>query len=133
MARKRERWRRHQAKLDPRRLVFIDETWAKTNMTRTHGRCARGERLLASVPHGHWKTMTFVAALRCDRIDAPLVLDQPMNGEWFLAYVEQSLVPTLNRGDVVIMDNLSSHKGCAVRQAIRKAGARPAKRRRGLT
>ena len=123
MARKRERWRRHQAKLDPRRLVFIDETWAKTNMTRTHGRCARGERLLASVPHGHWKTMTFVAALRCDRIDAPLVLDQPMNGEWFLAYVEQSLLPTLKRGDVVIMDNLGSHKGRAVRQAIRKAGA----------
>ena len=97
MASKRERWRRHQAKLDPRRLVFIDETWAKTNMTRTHG--------------------------RCDRIDAPLVLDQPMNGEWFLAYVEQSLLPTLKRGDVVIMDNLGSHKGRAVRQAIRKAGA----------
>ena len=123
MARKRERWKRHQARIDPRRLVFIDETWAKTNMTRTHGRCARGQRLLASVPHGHWKTMTFVAALRCDRIDAPLVLDQPMNGEWFLAYVEQSLVPTLKAGDVVIMDNLGSHKGRAVRQAIRKAGA----------
>jgi len=123
VARKRERWKRHQARIDPRRLVFIDETWAKTNMTRTHGRCARGQRLLASVPHGHWKTMTFVAALRCDRIDAPLVLDQPMNGEWFLAYVEQSLVPTLKAGDVVIMDNLGSHKGRAVRQAIRKAGA----------
>ncbi len=123
MARKRERWKRYQGRLDPRRLVFIDETWAKTNMTRTHGRCARGERLLASVPHAHWKTMTFVAALRHDRIDAPLVLDQPMNGEWFLAYVEQSLVPTLNAGDVVIMDNLGSHKGPAVRQAIRKAGA----------
>ena len=123
MARKRERWKRHQARLDPRRLVFIDETWAKTNMTRTHGRCARGQRLLAPVPHGHWKTMTFVAALRCDRIDAPLVLDQPMNGEWFRTYVEQSLVPTLKAGDVVIMDNLGSHKGRAVRQAIRKAGA----------
>jgi transposase len=123
VARKRERWKRYQGRLDPYRLVFIDETWAKTNMTRTHGRCARGERLLASVPHGHWKTMTFVAALRCDRIDAPLVLDQPMNGEWFLAYVEHSLVPTLSPGDVVIMDNLGSHKGRAVRQAIRKAGA----------
>ena len=123
MARKRERWKRYQGRLDPYRLVFIDETWAKTNMTRTHGRCARGERLLAPVPHGHWKTMTFVAALRCDRIDAPLVLDQPMNGEWFLAYVEQSLVPTLKVGDVVIMDNLGSHKGQAVRRAIRKAGA----------
>ena len=123
MARKRERWRRHQARLDPRRLVFIDETWAKTNMTRTHGRCPRGQRLVAKVPHGHWKTLTFLAALRCDRIDAPFVLDGPINGEWFRAYVEQLLVPTLQPGDVVIMDNLGSHKGKAVRQAIRKAGA----------
>ncbi len=123
MARKRERWRRHQAKLDPRRLVFIDETWAKTNMTRTHGRCARGERLVDRVPHGHWKTMTFLAALRCDRIDAPFVLDGPINGEWFLAYVQQLLIPTLSPGDVVIMDNLGSHKGKAVRRAIRRAGA----------
>jgi transposase len=123
VARKRERWRRHQAKLDPRRLVFIDETWAKTNMTRTHGRCARGERLVDRVPHGHWKTMTFLAALRCDRIDAPFVLDGPINGEWFLAYVQQLLIPTLSPGDVVIMDNLGSHKGKAVRRAIRRAGA----------
>jgi transposase len=103
--------------------VFIDETWAKTNMTRTHGRCAKGRRLVAKVPHGHWKTMTFVAALRCDAITAPVVLDQPINGEWFRAYVEQALVPTLKPGDVVVMDNLGSHKGQAVRQAIRKAGA----------
>ena len=123
MARKRERWKRHQARLDPRRLVFIDETWAKTNMTRTHGRCARGQRLVDRVPHGHWKTMTFLAALRCDRIDAPFVLDGPINGEWFLAYVQQLLIPTLSPGDVVIMDNLGSHKGKAVRRAIRKAGA----------
>lgn len=123
MARKRERWKRHQARLDPRRLVFIDETWAKTNMTRTHGRCARGQRLVDRVPHGHWKTMTFLAALRCDRIDAPFVLDGPINGEWFLAYVQQLLVPTLSPGDVVIMDNLGSHKGRAVRRAIRQAGA----------
>ena len=123
MARKRERWRRHQARLDPRRLVFIDETWAKTNMTRTHGRCARGQRLVDRVPHGHWKTMTFLAALRCDRIDAPFVLDGPINGEWFLAYVQQLLIPTLSPGDVVIMDNLGSHKGKAVRRAIRQAGA----------
>jgi len=123
VARKRERWRRHQARLDPRRLVFIDETWAKTNMTRTHGRCARGKRLVDRVPHGHWKTMTFLAALRCDRIDAPFVLDGPINGAWFLAYVEQMLVPTLKPGDVVVMDNLGSHKGKAVRRAIRKAGA----------
>ena len=123
MARKRARWRRWQSRLDPSRLVFIDETWAKTNMTRTHGRCLRGERLVAKVPHGRWKTLTFIAALRCDAITAPLVLDQPINGEWFLAYVEQALVPTLKPGDVVVMDNLGSHKGRGVRQAIRKARA----------
>jgi len=123
VARKRDRWRRHQARLDPRRLVFIDETWAKTNMTRTHGRCARGRRLVDKVPHGHWKTLTFLAALRCDAITAPFVLDGPINGEWFLAYVEQVLVPTLRPGDVVVMDNLGSHKGKAVRRAIRRAGA----------
>ncbi len=123
MARKRERWKRYQARLDPRRLVFIDETWAKTNMTRTHGRCAKGQRLVAKVPHGHWKTLTFLAALRCDAITAPFVLDGPINGDWFLAYVEQVLVPTLKPGDVVVMDNLGSHKGKAVRRAIRQAGA----------
>ena len=124
MARKRERWKRYQARLDPRRLVFIDETWAKTNMTRTHGRCAKGQRLVDKVPHGHWKTLTFLAALRCDAITAPFVLDGPINGDWFLAYVEQVLVPTLKPGDVVVMDNLGSHKGKAVRRAIRQAGAR---------
>ena len=123
MARKRERWKRHQARLDPRRLVFIDETWAKTNMTRTHGRCPKGQRLVAKVPHGHWKTLTFLAALRHDAITAPFVLDGPINGDWFLAYVEQVLAPTLKPGDVVVMDNLGSHKGKAVRRAIRKAGA----------
>jgi len=105
-------------------LVFIDETWAKTNMTRTHGRCARGQRLVAKVPHGHWQTLTFVAALRVDRITAPCVLDGPINAASFLAYVEQTLVPTLKRGDIVVMDNLGSHKGVAVRRAIRKAGAK---------
>ena len=123
MARKRERWKRYQARLDPRRLVFIDETWAKTNMTRTHGRCAKGQRLVDKVPHGHWKTLTFLAALRCDALTAPFVLDGPINGDWFLAYVEQVLVPTLKPGDVVVMDNLGSHKGKAVRRAIRQAGA----------
>jgi len=123
VARKRVRWKRHQARLDPRRLVFIDETWAKTNMTRTHGRALRGRRLVDKVPHGHWKTLTFLAALRCDAITAPFVLDGPINGEWFLAYVEQVLVPTLSPGDVVVMDNLGSHKGKAVRRAIRNAGA----------
>jgi len=123
VARKRERWRRHQGRLDPRRLVFIDETWAKTNMTRTHGRCARGQRLVDRVPHGHWKTLTFLAALRCDRIDAPFVLDGPINGEAFQLYVEKILAPALRPGDVVIMDNLGSHKGKAARAAIRARGA----------
>ena len=100
MARKRVRWRRHQGKLDPRRLVFIDETWAKTNMTRTHGRAQRGVRLLAKVPHGHWRTSTFLAALRVDAITAPCVVDGPINGATFLAYVEQILVPTLSPGDI---------------------------------
>lgn len=123
MARKRVRWKRYQARLDPRRLVFIDETWAKTNMTRTHGRALRGQRLVDKVPHGHWKTLTFLAALRCNAITAPFVLDGPINGEWFLAYVEQVLVPTLSPGDVVVLDNLGSHKSKAVRRAIRRAGA----------
>ena len=92
-------------------------------MTRTHGRCAKGQRLVAKVPHGHWKTQTFLAALRHDGITAPFVLDGPINGDWFLAYVEQMLVPTLKPGDVVVMDNLGSHKGKAVRRAIRQAGA----------
>jgi transposase len=124
VARRRVSWKRYQGRLDPRRLVFIDETWAKTNMTRTHGRCRRGERLRAKVPHGHWKTLTFLAALRHDRIDAPAVIDGPINGRSFLAYVEQFLVPTLKPGDVVILDNLGSHKGEAVRKAIRAVGAK---------
>jgi transposase len=124
VARRRERWKRHQGKLDPSRLVFIDETWAKTNMTRTHGRCPRGKRLLAKAPHGHWRTLTFLAALRCNRIEAPCVIDGPINGRSFLAYVEQLLVPTLAPGDIVIMDNLGSHKALAVRKAIRTAGAK---------
>ena len=93
-------------------------------MTRRHGRCARGQRLVAKVPHGRWRTLTFLAALRCDRIDAPCVIDGPINGRSFLAYVEQFLVPTLAPGDIVIMDNLGSHKGEAIRASIRTAGAR---------
>ena len=93
-------------------------------MTRTHGWAPRGERLVAKVPHGHWKTATFLAALRHDRIDAPCLFDGPINGERFLAYVEQALVPTLKPGDVVVLDNLGSHKGKQVRQAIRAAGAK---------
>jgi len=93
-------------------------------MTRTHGRSLRGTRLLARVPHGHWQTLTFLAALRHDRISAPCVFDGPIDGVSFLAYTEQILVPTLGRGDIVIMDNLGSHKGVAVRRAIQSAGAR---------
>lgn len=93
-------------------------------MLRTHGRCRRGERLKAKAPHGHWKTLTFIAALRHDRIDAPCVLDGPINGTSFIAWVEQFLVPTLKPGDIVILDNLGSHEGEAVRKAIRAAGAR---------
>jgi transposase len=93
-------------------------------MTRSHGRCPRGKRLIAKVPHGHWRTLTFLAALRCDRIEAPCVIDGPINGRSFLAYIEQFLVPTLSPGDIVIMDNLGSHKSQAVRRAIRVAGAK---------
>ena len=105
-------------------MVFIDETWAKTNMARRHGRCARGTRLIAKVRQRRWRTLTFLAALRCDRITAPCVIDGPINGTSFRAYVEQFLVPTLSRGDVVIMDNLGSHKSQAVRELIRAAGAK---------
>jgi transposase len=105
-------------------LVFIDETWSKTNMTRTHGRCPVGQRLVEKVPHGHWKTLTVVAALRSDRITAPCVFDGPINGASFLAYVTQVLAPTLAPGDIVVMDNLGSHKSVEVRRAIRAAGAK---------
>jgi transposase len=124
IVRRRAWWKRHQSKIDPARLVFIDETWAKTNMTRTHGWWRRGAPLRAQVPYGHWRTMTFLAALRHDRITAPCVIDGPINGESFRAYVEQMLVPTLQPGDIVVMDNLGSHKGQAIRKAIRAAGAR---------
>jgi transposase len=93
-------------------------------MTRTHGRCLRGKRLIADAPQGRWRTLTFLAALRADRIDAPCVIDGPINGQIFLTYVEQVLVPTLSPGDIVIIDNLGSHKGKAVRRAIRAAGAK---------
>jgi len=145
VARYRARWKRYQLNIDPKRLVFIDETWAKTNMAPIRGWFARGQRLKAKVPHGHWKTMTFLAALRHDRIDAPFVFDGPINGESFLLYVERVLVPTLLAGDIVVMDNLDvervlvptllagdivvmdnlgSHKSQAVRKAIRAVGAR---------
>src|SRR6202142_695075 len=124
VARRRRQWKQHQNKVPARRLIFIDETWAKTNMTRPHGRCARGQRLIAKVPHGHRKTLTFVAGLRCDGVVAPCVFDGPIDGESFLAWVVQFLVPALRAGDIVVMDNLSSHKNKAVRHAIRAVGAK---------
>ncbi|MBA2113796.1 IS630 family transposase ISRm10-1 [Planctomycetes bacterium FF15] len=110
--------------IDPRRLVFIDETGVNTKMTRTYGRSRRGSRVVAKVPHGHWKTTTFLAALRDEGLTAPTVIDDPMNGDLFLAYVQQQLVPTLKPGDVVVMNNLASHKRAGVREAIETAGAR---------
>ncbi|WP_321381494.1 IS630 family transposase [Rhizobium sp.] len=123
VARFRARWKTHQHRLDPDRLVFIDETWVKTNMTRTCGWSQRGEPLIAKVPHGHWKTLTFLAGLRRDSIVAPCVLDGPINSIAFTAWVQQSLVPTLKPRDIVILDNLGSHKGKPVRDAIRDVGA----------
>lgn len=108
----------------PERLVFIDETWTKTNMAPLRGWAPRGRRLTSKVPHGRWETTTFLAALRHDRIDAPWLLEGPIDGESFRTYVEKVLVPTLRRGDIVIMDNLGSHRGKAVRQLIRAAGAK---------
>ena len=117
-------WFEGQLDLDPERLVFIDETGASTNMARLHGRAPRGQRLRAALPHGHWKTTTFVGALRLSGMTAPMVLDGPMTGEWFLAYARQVLAPTLRPGDVVILDNLPAHKGTAVREAVEATGAR---------
>ena len=121
---RREDWFEGQLDLDPERLVFIDETWASTNMARRYGRAPRGQRLRMSIPHGHWKTTTFVGALRLTGMTAPMVLDGPINSRAFQAYVDQVLVPELKPGDVVIMDNLGSHRGKRVRQAIRQAGAK---------
>ena len=120
----REEWKRNQGKLDPAKLVFIDETGATTKMARRYGRCLKGQRLLCKEPFGHWKTTSFTAALRHDGITAPLVLDGSMNGEIFRAYVEQFLVPTLKKDDIVIMDNLPSHKVAGIREAIENAGAK---------
>lgn len=124
MAQRRTAWRFWQAHLHPHRLVFIDETGATTKMTRTRGRAFRGRRVVAKVPHGHWKTTTFVGALRATGMTAPLIIDGPINGEVFLAYVQQHLAPTLRPGDTVILDNLSSHKRAGVREAIEAVGAR---------
>lgn len=124
IARKRARWKARQGSIDRKRLVFIDETWAKTNMAPLRGWAARGQRLIGRAPFGHWNTMTFVAALRHDGIVAPWVIDGPINGESFRTWVEQVLVPELRPDDIVVMDNLGSHKAPAIRQAIRAAGAK---------
>lgn len=124
MADARAEWKAWQLSLDPTKLVFIDETGTATNMARRRGRCPRGERLVAAVPHGHWKTTTLVAGLRHDGITAPLVIDCPMNGVIFKAYVEQMLAPTLSPGDIVIMDNLASHKVSGVQEAVEARGAK---------
>jgi len=112
-----------QQSLDPKRLVFIDETGANTKMTRAYGRCPIGQRLICKTPWGHWKTTTFLCGLRCDGLVAPWVLDGPMNGDAFRVYVQQVLGPTLSPGDIVVMDNLASHKVAGIRQAIEERGA----------
>lgn len=119
----RTAWADNQSKLDPERLVFIDETGTSTNMVRLRGRAPSGERLVGKVPHGHWKTTTFVAGLRSNALTAPCAIDGPMNGDAFLAHAEQVLVPTLKPGDIVVMDNLSSLKLPAIRNAIEAVGA----------
>ena len=119
----RQAWFDGQLDLDPSKLVFIDETGASTKMARLRGRSKKGERCRVGVPHGHWKTTTFTAGLRLDGLSAPMVLDGPMNGEAFLAYVEQVLVPELRTGDIVVMDNLPAHKVTGVRTAIENVGA----------
>ena len=124
IARRRAQWTKAQSKIGPERLVFIDETWTRTNMAPLRGWAPRGTRLFAKVPHGRWKTQTFIAALRHDRIEAPWLLNGPINGECFKTYVEKVLAPTLAAGDLVIMDNLGSHKGKAIRRAIRSVGAK---------
>jgi putative transposase len=124
VARRRVQWLAYQKRVDPARLVFIDETWTKTNMAPLRGWAPVGQPIRAKVPNGHWKTMTFIAALRHDGITAPWLIDGPINGERFRLYVETVLVPSLKPGDIVIMDNLGSHKGKAVRRAIRSAAAK---------
>jgi transposase len=120
---KRRDWFASQLDLDPAKLVFVDETGASTSLARKHGRCRRGRRLRAAVPHGHYKTITLVAGLRLRGLAAPRVYDRPMNAALFEEWVEKCLVPTLSQGDIVVMDNLPAHKGVRVEQLIKSAGA----------
>jgi transposase len=123
VARARRRWMREQGRVDPARLVFIDETCTDTKMVRLCGRSPRGERLIGYAPHRHWRTVTFVASLRQRGITSPFMLEDAMKGPMFLAYVKQCLVSTLKRGDIVAMDNLLVHGVAGVKQAIEAAGA----------
>jgi transposase len=123
IAEARRAWTELQPKLDPSRLVFLDETWTTTAMARTHGRAPRGERLVCAAPYGHWNTTTFLCGLRTSGLVAPLVLDGAINGAAFLAYIEQFLAPMLTPGDIVVLDNLNSHKVNGVRQTIEACGA----------
>ncbi len=122
MKEKRRVWAERMPGLDPKKLVFIDETGANTKMTRRYGRAPVGQRVVGRVPHGHWKTTTFVAAMRADGLTAPMVIDGAMNGDLFVAYTQQVLAPTLRPGDVVVLDNLASHKRVAAVRAIEGAG-----------
>jgi transposase len=123
VAQARAAWKARQETIDPTKLVFIDETGTSTNMARRYGRAKRGKRVIGRTPWGHWKTVTFVGALRQDSFTAPFVIDKPMNGPIFLEYIRQCLAPTLAPGDIVVMDNLPAHKPQEIREAIKKAGA----------
>ena len=123
MVEQRAQWRAAQDRIDPARVVFIDETWAKTNMTRTYGRSDLGTRLVEKTPCGRWQTTTFLGALRAEGFIAPLTVEGGINGELFRAWVGQHLAPLLKPGDIVVMDNLSSHKVAGIRQAIEAVGA----------
>ena len=123
VAAKRAVWKRDQEGLDASRLIFIDETWTKTNMTRLRGRAPRGDRLIAKIPHGHWNTTTLIAALGIDGMRCSTVVDGAVNGDVFEAFVRRVLLPQLRRGDIVVMDNLSSHKRLVIRQLIESVGA----------
>lgn len=124
MAARRQEWQEVMFGLPVERFIFLDETWLTTNMTRRYGRALRGQRVVDAVPHGHWKTTTFLAALRSTGMTAPLVIDGALDGDCFCAYVRQILVPELREGDIVVLDNLSSHKRVEARDAIEAAGAR---------
>ena len=123
MAQGRRRWRRRQGGIDPSRLVFLDESAIKTNMTRLRGRCPKGQRLRFACPHGHWRTTTVIGAVRLDGTTAAMAIEGATDTEVFRAYVQEVLVPTLRTGDLVIMDNLAPHKNEQTIALIRQVGA----------